>query len=226
MHGAHKHALRHGPAVAQVGLLHGVQLHDVVRQLLRERRFFTRHDHVGGKMVEHITQPLHLLDMMFGGYELVEALQLVHHRRRLALGPLLIEPPSGLVIAVGVTRPQHPCAPHHAVFLQKSPLPWQQRQRLRHAVGHERTGGVHILVGKVRVFALQTERREKRLELVDLKVGLQQADEPERVETHGAPAAELYLRTVAAQVVVKNMIVVVGIVAEERSRPHIVDKPP
>ena len=26
-----------------------------------------------------------VFDMMFGGYELVEALQLVHHRRRLAL---------------------------------------------------------------------------------------------------------------------------------------------
>ena len=141
-------------------------------------------------------------------------------------GGARVQPLACLGVYAAVVGTQYVGARLHPLTGEERLLCRHARRCLGVAVGHQTARGVDILVGQVRVLALQTELFEQGFQLVHLEVRLKQTYEPQRVEVHGAHAPYVGYAAVAAQVVGQYVVVEVGVVAQQRCVAHVFEKLP
>ena len=76
----------------------------------------------------------------------------------------------------------------------------------------------------MRVAALETECRKQVFELVLFQFRFNEPHKAERVETSGTPPPQLHTAATPLQIVLKNVVIVTGVMPEKHAVAHIVDE--
>ena len=90
----------------------------------------------------------------------------------------------------------------------------------------QRHGSKDIVVGKVGVLSLKMKLLQKQFQLECFQIGTQQTDEPQRVEADGLPLRPVDLRQVAVHIALHDVVVVIGIMSQQRTAVGKVEKHP
>ena len=238
-------ALVDATASAEVGFFQRTYLHGVVGELLVERRLRCAVNHILREISRDVAQAANRLYHVVGKERVVEALQLgnqrhpilhsLHIRRILILGIRRLRGCTCLkctntargnlisyihtcdsrTIYLAVIAAQYINTLTHTGIAEERALLLYPFLCLFVAMHDDAARCVHVVVGKVRVRTLQAEHREQRLQLVLAQLGMQQSYKAKRVEIVGVRLVQVVLGCVAAQVMVEDVPVVVGIVSEQ-----------